>query len=204
MPGDIIILQMCTISDNNIMHGSWDTEHDRQFFVILDHFLPFYPPNNPKNEKNWKNKKMPADIILHKCTKNQDHMAFCPFTPLQTQKMPGDIIILQVCIKNYDYMMYGPWDMVRNRWMDRWTDCQEIHAWFQCPTGFKLTYLDSGNTIHFSIFTMQIFPPTQKLWYQSIMQFLIPKQRKNFSAAVKSNLNIPDINRCLTDPANRY
>ena len=70
MPGDIIILQMWTISDNNIMHGSWDTEHDRQFFVILDHFLPFYPPNNPKNEKNWKNKKMPADIILHKCTKN--------------------------------------------------------------------------------------------------------------------------------------
>ena len=28
------------------------------FFVILDHFLPFYPPNNPKNqnfEKKWKN-----------------------------------------------------------------------------------------------------------------------------------------------------
>ena len=32
------------------MYGSWDIEHDGQnFFVILDHFLPFYPPNNPKN-----------------------------------------------------------------------------------------------------------------------------------------------------------
>ena len=26
-----------------------------------------------------------------------------------------------------------------------------------------LTYHDSGNTIHFSIFTMQIFPPSQKI-----------------------------------------
>ena len=27
------------------------------FFVILDHFLPFYPPNNPKNQNFWKMKK---------------------------------------------------------------------------------------------------------------------------------------------------
>ena len=87
-------------------------------------------------------KKTPGDIIiLHKCTKNHDHMLycfwdmvsdrcncyfsfwaiFCPFTPLTTQKIkilkkwkktPGDIIILHVCTKNYDQMMYGSWDMV--------------------------------------------------------------------------------------------
>ena len=50
-------------------------------FVILDHFLPFYPPppfNNPKKWKFWKSEKNPGDaIILHKCIKNHDHMIHC-------------------------------------------------------------------------------------------------------------------------------
>ena len=29
--------------------------------------------------------------------------------------------------------------------------------------GFELAYRDSGNMIHFPIFTMQIFPPSQKI-----------------------------------------
>ena len=29
---DIIILNMCTINDNHMMYGSWDTEHNRQNF----------------------------------------------------------------------------------------------------------------------------------------------------------------------------
>ena len=41
---------MCTINDNHMMYGSSDMEHDRQFFVILDCFFPFYPPNNPENQ----------------------------------------------------------------------------------------------------------------------------------------------------------
>ena len=32
-------------------------------FVILDHFLPFYPTNNPQNQNFEKMKKMPGDII---------------------------------------------------------------------------------------------------------------------------------------------
>ena len=133
-PGDIIILHMCTIIDNHIMYGSWDTERDRQkfllfwtifciftpltirkiktlkkwkkrryyhftqvyhkwqsydvwflryrawqteFFVILDNFLPFYPPNNPKNQNFGKMKQTPGDIIiLHKCTINDNHMMY--------------------------------------------------------------------------------------------------------------------------------
>ena len=95
-------------------------------------------------------KKMPGDvIILHKCTKNHDHMLyclwdivcdryyfsfwaiFCPFTPLTTEKIkilkkwkkrPGESIISQLCTKNYDQMMYSSWDMVCNRWTDGWTD----------------------------------------------------------------------------------
>ena len=53
-------------------------ERDRQFFVILDHLLPFYPPMDPKNQNFEKMKEA-----------------------------PGDIIILHVCNKNYDQMMYG-------------------------------------------------------------------------------------------------
>ena len=52
---DIIILQMFTINDSHMIYGFSDMECNRQnFFVILDHFVPFYPPNNPKNQ-NLKN-----------------------------------------------------------------------------------------------------------------------------------------------------
>ena len=64
-----------------------------EFFLILDHFLPFYPINNPINQNFEKmKKKTPGDIILHMCT------------------------------KNYDHMMYGSWDMKRDRQTDRQTD----------------------------------------------------------------------------------
>ena len=53
--GDIIVLHMCTINDNQIMYGSWNIECNRQIFVILDHFMPFCPPNNPKYQKQQKN-----------------------------------------------------------------------------------------------------------------------------------------------------
>ena len=61
-PGDVIILHMCTINDHNMMCGSWDMEPNRQFFVILDHFLPFTRPPPP-----------PLPI-------------FCTFTPLKTRR----------------------------------------------------------------------------------------------------------------------
>ena len=72
-PGGIIILHMCTINDNHMMYGSWDIERDKQFFVILDNFLPIYLL------KTWKIKilKKWDIIILHKCTTNHDHMLYC-------------------------------------------------------------------------------------------------------------------------------
>ena len=79
MPVDIITLHMCTINENHMIvcflrYGVRWTE----FFVILDHFLPFYPPNNPKNQNFEKLKKTPGGIIiLHKCTKNHDQMLYC-------------------------------------------------------------------------------------------------------------------------------
>ena len=94
-PGDIIILHKCTINGNHVMYGSWDMKHDGQnFFVILDRFLPFYPPNNPKNQNFEKLKKT-----------------------------PGDIIILHMCTTNDNHMMYGSWDIQHNRqnFMSFWT-----------------------------------------------------------------------------------
>ena len=56
-----------------------------EFFVILDHFLPFYPYQTRKS-KFWKNEKMPGDIFIsHLLTINENHM------------------------------MYGSWDMKHNR-----------------------------------------------------------------------------------------
>ena len=55
-PGDIIILQMCTMNGNHIMHGCWDLEHD----IILCHFGLFFallPPWQTKKSKLWKNRK---------------------------------------------------------------------------------------------------------------------------------------------------
>ena len=113
--------------------------------------------NNPKNKNFEKLTKRPGNIIiLHKCTKNHDHMLYCSldmtrnrfnyfsfwasfyfFTSLTAQKikiflkmkkMPGNIIILHTCTKNYGQMMYGSWDMVCNRWSDRSTE-KDIQRW---------------------------------------------------------------------------
>ena len=44
IPGDIIILHMCTINENHMMYimvpEIWSAT---EFVLILDHFLPFYP-----------------------------------------------------------------------------------------------------------------------------------------------------------------
>ena len=60
-------------------HDVWflNMKCNRQiFFVLLGHFLPFYPPNSSNNE-NIKNEKKPGDIIiLYKCTKNHAHRLY--------------------------------------------------------------------------------------------------------------------------------
>ena len=49
-----------------------------QFFIILDHFLPFYNPSYPKTQIFEKLKNSPGDIIiLHKRNKSCGHMLYC-------------------------------------------------------------------------------------------------------------------------------
>ena len=53
-----------------LRYEAWRTE----FFC---HFGPFFALLPPKNQHFQKLKKTPGDIILHKCTKNHDHMLYC-------------------------------------------------------------------------------------------------------------------------------
>ena len=72
------------------------------FFVMLDHFLPFYSPNNPKNQNFWKmkNKKNPLEILSFNASVPKIMIIcytvpeiwlfwaiFFPFTPLTVWKM---------------------------------------------------------------------------------------------------------------------
>ena len=40
----------------------------------------------------------------------------------EKSSMPGNIIILHMCNKNYDHMVCSSWEMVCNRWRDKWMD----------------------------------------------------------------------------------
>ena len=116
--------------------------------VIIFHFGPFFALLPPffhffkiKILKKWK--ETPRDIIiLHKCTKNHDHMLYylwdmacdrcnCyfsfwailyPFTPNRPKNQNFKNHHLDMCTTNYNQMMYGSWDMVCNGWTDRRTE----------------------------------------------------------------------------------
>ena len=64
-PGDIVF-HKCTINDNHMMYFSWDTECNREFFIILGHILPFILPLTRKIKilKKWKNQ---LHISLYTC-----------------------------------------------------------------------------------------------------------------------------------------
>ena len=57
--GNTIILYICTINNNHMMYGSWDMERIKQFFVILDRFLPF----GQRKSKFSKNEKKHLKIL---------------------------------------------------------------------------------------------------------------------------------------------
>ena len=55
-----------------LRYGAWQIE----FFVIWDLLFPFYALNNTKNQNLEKMKKLPGDIILHRCNTNENHMMY--------------------------------------------------------------------------------------------------------------------------------
>ena len=59
----IIILNMCNINHNHMIHSSWDMKRDRQNFLSFwTVFLPFHPPDNPKNQ-NFEKMKNNLEIL---------------------------------------------------------------------------------------------------------------------------------------------
>ena len=110
----------------------------------MDHFLPFYHPNNPNNQNFEKMKKPPGHIIiLHRCNIIDNHIMYgswdtkrdrntffvildyiLPFYPPnksknqnfeKMKKTPKDIIILHICAINDNHIMYVTWDIKHDR-----------------------------------------------------------------------------------------
>ena len=88
-PGDIIISHKCTKNHDNMLHCSWDVEHDRfNYFSFWAIFCPFTYLTALKIKIKKKNEKKPGDIIiLHKCTKNHDHIYAILFLKYDTWEM---------------------------------------------------------------------------------------------------------------------
>ena len=63
-----ISLNMCTKNNNHMMYTSWDMECNKNFFVILGHFLPLYLTNNLKNQNFEKNEKKHLEISSFYCS----------------------------------------------------------------------------------------------------------------------------------------
>ena len=59
-PWDIIILHLCT-TNKDMMYGTWDIKHDRQFLSFWAIFCSFIPQKikikQPGKSKFWKNEK---------------------------------------------------------------------------------------------------------------------------------------------------
>ena len=140
-----------------MIYGSWDMNCDR-IFVILGHFLAFYPLTTQKIKILKKKKK-----ILHKCTKTHDHMLycswdmvhdrcnlhfsfwtiFCPEKPKLKKKkwkkkLPGDIIILHVYQKTWPKPMIIQW-MITEIWCATvgWMDGQTEKVTYKVGTPTK-------------------------------------------------------------------
>ena len=108
-----------------------------EMFVILGHYLPFYPLKSWKT-KILKTRKTPEDkTLLHTI----NDMIWCMVSEIwsvwtelfvvlgrflpnfeKIKKTPRYTTILHMCIKNYNHMMNGSWGMVGERQTDTWTD----------------------------------------------------------------------------------
>ena len=145
-----------------MLYCSWDMVHDRcNYFSFSVIFCPFLP-NSLKNQFFLKMEKTSGDIIiLHKSTKNYDHMLycswdmvcngcnyfsfwaiFCPFTPWQPRKSKFlkkwkkhlGISSFYMCVQK----IIIRWCTVPEIWCatDRWTDKQTEIVTYRggCPT----------------------------------------------------------------------
>ena len=68
----------CTINGNHMIYGSWDINCNRQIFLSSWAIFCHFTPLTAQKRRFQKIKKAAGDIIiLHKCTKNHDHILYC-------------------------------------------------------------------------------------------------------------------------------
>ena len=114
-----------------------------EIFVILGHFLPFYPTNKPKKQNFDKMKKNPLKILSFyiclppmtiiwcmvpeiwsttgKIFSHWDHCLSFYWKMKILRKKTGDIINLHLCAPNDNHMMYGSLDIRCNGQSFLWT-----------------------------------------------------------------------------------
>ena len=100
----------------------WQTS----IFVILDHFLPFYPLKIRKINilKNWK--KIPGDIIiLHNYTKIHDYMLYCS---LDTARNRCNCYLF--LIFGLFFALLLPYEPEKSNFKNKFKKCLEISSFY--------------------------------------------------------------------------
>ena len=107
-----------------LRNGAWHTQR----FVILDHFLPFYPQTTQKWKKAWRyyhfthvyHKSESYDVWFLKywAWKSYNFLSFwaifCPFTPLPIWKikiLKKRKQCMEISSSYHDHMLYCSWNM---------------------------------------------------------------------------------------------
>ena len=131
-PGDIIVLQKCTINDDHIMHGSWDMEYQGQSFLSFSTIFCSLTP---------------LKILKTKILKKRKNT-----TTTTTTKMPGDNIILRVYSKwqSYDvsFLRLGAgqtffWTIFcpfKTRILINWKKHLDISSFYTCVPIIMITW----------------------------------------------------------------
>ena len=193
MHEDIIILHLCTTNENHdwCMVPDISSKTDRQVFVILDYFLPFYSLTMQKIKilRKWEKlleilsftqvyrKWQSYDIWFLRYQLQQTDF-FCHLWPFfsfyapnspkdenikKLKNTPGDIIISHKCTKNHDHMLYCPWDMAH----DAYNCCFSFWAIFSpftplpLPLTAQKTKFQKNEIMHISTYIIMLYMCTK-------------------------------------------
>ena len=123
-----IILQICTINDNHdiclLRYGAWST----QFFVILDHCLHFYPPNNSKNQKleKW---EIQVEILSFWTCVPLTTIILCMVPEIWTLSRADFLVILDCFLHFYPLPTHTT---QKSKTLKKWKNWLEILSFYTC------------------------------------------------------------------------
>ena len=149
IPGDIIILHMCTKNYDHLMYGSWDMVRDGcTYFSFWAIFCPYTPITAQKMKilKKWKKTLEMSSFYIHvpkTCDRCNFYFPFeaifCPFIPLTAQKIK--------ILKNWKKLLeISSFDMCVPKIMIRRCTVPEICCVTDRWTDGKVTYRGGSPT----------------------------------------------------------